>query len=492
MGVLIPRRLQQLLGVVALAIWFSAAASAATFNPVLTFGGDDGWRAPLEFLPGDATDTDNDSDGFYDFLNDNEVPNLANLERGIGYNPTTGNVLLLSRFGDPNVAKGLRILDGTSGVDQGFLDFTSDVVTGGTFTRNMIAVADDGAIYMANLTTNATSSPFKIYRWENESAAAPTLVYSGSPLADARMGDTFDVIGSGVDTRIVAGYGATSATGDNSFAIFDTADGVNFSATHVNIAGMPPSDGDFRLGITFKDEDTVYGTQGPFVREVDVSGGTGTLVNSFITDGSSLRPMDFAIVDGRPLLAIQEASPATDPIARARIFVYDLSLGLADEELAGRKIAEASALPAGEIQQQNINGTGQVRFGEINGLSAIIYGLSTNNGIQAFELTLDPQSADNADFDGSNRVDGGDFLTWQQNFEISDGAALQTDGDANGDGNVNGVDLGVWGSQYGSNPNGAATLRAIPEPTCALLSMIAAAALIGRRGACRFRTLLQH
>lgn len=460
----------------------AAIASSATFDPLTTFGGGDGWRAPGELLPGDSETADgNDAfNGFYDFLEDNF--NRPNLERGIGYNPTTGNVLLLSRFGDPNTVKGLRILDGTTGVDQGFLDFTTDIVTGGTFNRNMIGVADDGAIYMANLTTDASSSPFKIYRWENESAASPTLAYSGTPLAGARLGDTFDVIGSGADTRLVAGYSSNpNVAGNNSFAVFDTADGENFTATHIDIPGTPPDAGDFRLGITFRDEDTVLGTQGPFIREVDINGSTGTLVNSFITDGSTLRPMDFAVVDGRPILAVQEASAAQDAIARARLFIYDLSLGLGDDELADRKIAEASALPAGAIQQQNINGTGQVRFGAIDGRTAIIYGLSTNNGIQAFELTLDPLSAGNADFDGDDLVAGDDFLTWQRGFGIDDGTATLADGDADGDGNVTAADLGLWQNQYGTNPNVAASLVAIPEPAAGLLALAAGAILFTRR-----------
>lgn len=447
----------------------ATSASAATLNPLATFGGvNPGWRAPAELLPGDVASADTNSDGFYDFLWDvADGIGTPNLERGIAYNPTTNNLLLLSRFGSPDTVKGLRILDGTTGVDKGFVDFNNTNVTGGAFTRNMVGVADDGAIYMANLTTDASASPFKIYRWDNEATASPTLVYSGAPLAGARLGDTFDVIGSGTNTRLVAGYAnSPSVAGNNSFAIFDTTDGINFTATHVNVASTPPDAGDFRLGITFQDEDTVIGKQGEFARVVDVSGSTGTLVDSFDSDGSTLRPMDFAIIDGRPILAIMEASAAQDPIARARIFIYDMtdtSLPLAE-----RKIAEASALPTGVIQNPNINGTGQVRFGPISGRTAIIYGLSTNNGIQAFELTIDPATVDDADFDGDGDVDGKDFLTWQRNFGLMGGATLM-DGDANNDQNVDGLDLGIWQSQYGTPL--VAAVAAVPEPATAWLAV---------------------
>ncbi|TWU23662.1 hypothetical protein Pla144_38370 [Bythopirellula polymerisocia] len=447
----------------------AASTSAATLNPLSTFGGaQPGWRAPAELLAGDVASADTNMDTFYDFLWDvNDGIGTPDLERGIAYNSTTNNLLLLSRFGSPDTVKGLRILDGTTGVDKGFVDFNNTNVTGGTFTRNMIAVADDGAIYMANLTTDATASPFKIYRWDNEAAASPTLAYSGTPLAGARLGDSFDVIGSGSNTRLIAGYGRNpNIPGNNSFAIFDTTDGTNFSAANVSVASTPPNAGNFSLGITFQDEDTVIGMGIDTPAIVDVSGSTGTLVDTFTTDGNVLRPMDFAIVDGRPILAIMEASAAQDSIARARMFVYDMSdLSL---PLAERKIAEASLLPTGMIQNPNINGTGQVRFGPIEGRTAIIYGLSTNNGIQAFELTIDPATVDDADFDGDGDVDGKDFLTWQRNSGLLGGATLM-DGDANNDQNVDGLDLEIWQTQYGTPL--VVAIAAVPEPATAWLAI---------------------
>ncbi len=78
----------------------------------------------------------------------------------------------------------------------------------------------------------------------------------------------------------------------------------------------------------------------------------------------------------------------------------------------------------------------------------------------------------NADFDGDNDIDGGDFLAWQAGFGTQNGTALLGDGDANGDGNVDGADLAVWQGQYGSIV--APTLvPEIPEPSALFLAMIA-------------------
>lgn len=89
----------------------------------------------------------------------------------------------------------------------------------------------------------------------------------------------------------------------------------------------------------------------------------------------------------------------------------------------------------------------------------------------------------NADFDGDNLVAGDDFVTWQRSYPINDGTALQVDGDANGDGNVNSADLALVQSQFGTNPNAAASIAAVPEPTAALLglTMVVCCGLARRR-----------
>src|SRR5678816_4845969 len=68
-------------------------------------------------------------------------------ERAVAYNPTNNHVYLVSRAGSLRVA----ILDGDTGSEIGFLPTAG--ISGGTFNLSMIAVAEDGAIYGANLVT---------------------------------------------------------------------------------------------------------------------------------------------------------------------------------------------------------------------------------------------------------------------------------------------------------------------------------------------------
>jgi hypothetical protein len=346
---------------------------------------------------------------------------------------------------------------------------------------------------MSNLSLNTATSPFKVYRWANE-ASAPTEAFNGQPgglLSGARLGDTFDVIGSGANTRFIAGYGSAPAVaGNNGVALFTTADGSNFTAASMTMAANPPlavpAAGEFRLGLTFADADTFMGksTVNP-VQVADISGTTATVTANFSTDGASLRAMDFAMVAGKPILAVIEATGATTgtPPPRARLFVYDMtdpSLPLAE-----RKIGEATALPlppntTDPHQFANTNGTGQVKFGAINNNVATIYAMSTNNGIEAFTLTLDLPPAENANFNGDAAVDGLDFLTWQENYGTEDIATLAT-GDANGDGDVNDADLAVWTDEFGTTGLASAAGTGVPEPATGALALVALAGLARQR-----------
>lgn len=463
-------------------VGLESAFAAVTLLPNVSFGGGDGWRAPFEVLAGDTANTSTGSS--YNYLG------TTDRERGFAYNPVTKNLIVASRSAAGN---GLRILNGETGVDLGALNqgtATPAIISGGSFVYNMVGVADDGAIYLSNLAANSNANNYKIYRWGSEGDAAPTVAFQGmgatSPYpGGSRIGDSFDVIGSGENTRLAAGYGSVS----NGFALFDTTDGTTFTATNVTLSPsatlVTPPVSEFRRGITFIDENTLIGktSDNPTVFNpatvVDVDGSTGTLVSQFTTDGGVLAPMDFAIVDGRPLVALVEASNGTKLPSQARLFVYDMSdLSL---PLADRKIAEATAL--GELPQNaNANAVGQVKFGAIDGKVATIYAMSANNGIQAFTLNLDAtvEPVTDADFNGDGAVDGADFLTWQTGFGLS-GQTDKSTGDADGDGNVNDADLAIWNTQFGTTTTPPAAVGAVPEPATLALAAMGLAGLAAWR-----------
>ena len=332
-------------------IFCAALSTSAIGNlvPLATFGGGDGWLAPGE--------------GGYAFLG------TANNERGLAFG--NNHLYLVSRSGGTNI----RILNALTGADEGALDVTG--ITGGTFAVNAAAVGGDGAIYVGNLTTQSTTSPFKVYRWASE-ASAPTVAYTGDAgLAGSRAGDSLAAIGSGSATRLAAGYSTTPAVaGNNGYAIVDPTAGT---ATAIAFTGTPPAAGDFRLGITFADASHVIGDQGSSLyRYTSFSGSTGTLIASPAIpdpDGATAdRLLAYAVINGTPVLAVQS-------IGDSHVSVYDVTDPSAPVYLASGN-ATSGGLTA------NGNGTGQLAWNYTGGNSAILYAMSSNQGIQAFTFVV--------------------------------------------------------------------------------------------------------
>jgi hypothetical protein len=106
-----------------------------------------------------------------------------------------------------------------------------------------------------------------------------------------------------------------------------------------------------------------------------------------------------------------------------------------------------------------------VRFGPIDGRTAIIYGMSTNNGIQAFELTIDPAEVVAGDFDGNGMVDGADFAFWEAAFGET----------------LDGTDFLTWQQNFAPAMAANATAASVPEPTSVVLTGLTLIGLATRR-----------
>lgn len=351
--------------------WIAAAAAillavepslAATLTALSTFAGD-GWRAPNEIVDGDSAGTSTGSN--YNYLG------TGNLERGLAYNSTTGNLVLVSRSAAGN---GIRLLSGVTGADIGAINQGSGVITGGTFAINMAAVAEDGAIFVGNLQTSAATAAYKVYRWGAETDASPTTFFgntvsgfTGTP----RLGDTLDVIGSGPNTTLVSGV-----SGAIGYAIINAS-----GATALTLGAAPPDAGDFRLGITFAGSASdIWGKQtgaDRLLRETTYAGTALSLNASSSLTAISEAPMDYAVVGGRPLLA-------TIDITSSLVRVYDVTT-------PASPLLIASATTTSGTLAANGNGVGQVKFGSIGANSATLYAMSTNQGIQALTLTGVPE-----------------------------------------------------------------------------------------------------
>jgi len=242
-------------------------------------------------------------------------------ERGVAYSPENNHAYIVSRAGTLRVA----ILNGDTGAEVGFLNVSG--IAQGTFILSTLAVAEDGAIYGANLTTSSSGSttPYKLYRWASE-GSAPVNIYSGNPSAPntaIRWGDcALDVRGSGINTEIIAG-----ANGLGMAAIFKPTDAslATFTSTRIDVSGIGVSD--LTRGIAWGPTNTFYGkNNGTPIRfcTYNLAAGTGTVLASYPAPGipTGVAPIDVDPV--RNLLAAVESANALSP---HNLLVYDLSSG---------------------------------------------------------------------------------------------------------------------------------------------------------------------
>ena len=325
---------------VAAVLLSAAPLFGASLSALASFGGGDGWLSPAEatYLQGGP------------------------LQRGLTYNQATNRLYLVDRNGGNFV----RVLDGDTGALVSSLDMTG--VTGGTFAVNMIDVADDGAIYVGNLSTSAAAN-FKVYRWANESAA-PTVAFDG--LANrVRVGDTLAVTGSGANTKIVAAGGSTAG---EAYALFSTADGLSFTVSNPVATGA--ANGAFRLGIDFAAGGTVLGKQ-PTSSLTSVAQAGGT-VATFAMTANGEAPIAFDQV-GNWLASVDVNSNTV------RLYDgSDLSLLSTTGLLDSRSNTTGTPVANG-------NGVGDLKFGRTGG-QVRLYALNAGNGIQAFTVIPEPAS----------------------------------------------------------------------------------------------------
>ncbi len=299
----------------------------------------------------------------------------GNTERGIGYNPATGNLIVASRQGGVTPV----IIDAASGDSVGILDNTG--ISGGVFAFNQIRATPDGQIFTANLAINSVT---KIYRWADESSA-PVEIFSDS--LGQRLGDSFGVVG---DTTNVTLY--LSGSGADKIVPFSwNGDSLAIKAD------IPVASGEARGGFSsraIQDSILITGT-GTAPRYMNVNDGTlGSQLSSddiASSDLNSVMVNDQIIYKGRHLVAVGPA------FTNGTFYLLDVTDGV---ELV-RQIG-----PIGE--NSNGNNTGGVLFDEANGR---LYLMDTNNAIHAYNL---------ADFFDKQVISGGIF-SFNQIRATSDG-----------------------------------------------------------------------
>lgn len=365
----------------------SAAIAQPTLVPKATFGVN-GWRAPGVVVAGDSAGSQ--PAGVYLALTA-----TGDNERGLAYNPATNDLILTTRNGAINATGSpFRVLDTTTGRDKGELAFGSGVITGGTFPFLQVAASDDGQIFISNLTADTRTSAYKVYKWSSQTASGPTVHFSGTQAFGTgttapRLGDSLDAFGSGANVTLATGYrnlnglftltGSSSPTGQ----VYTNSTTPTPPPGALGMTGTGPATGasgsNFRLGLTFgATASDILGkvTSQPLYNAA--LSGSGLSATSTALTSAGEGQLDFAVIGGVPYLAALDVN-------NSRVYVYNISNPAAPVSLFPFGLAAQTGIVNG-----NGNASGAIKFGAVDNinLTADIYTLNTNNGIQAFTFTV--------------------------------------------------------------------------------------------------------
>ena len=290
----------------------------------------------------------------------------ASTERGLAYGFINNNhrLYVVSR---PNVL----ILDAQTGDVVGNLNISG--VTGGTFTLNDVEVTDDGKIIAANLTTNAQTSSFRVYKWDDESSSPQLIIeYSGGAY---RLGDKITVVGSWSDNSAVIYAGVANSNRILKWTMNNNA----FNQTPQEIILSDVSN---------------YGTN-PSVAPI----GKGN--SNFFVNATSILPKYYSptgsILGTCPSGVVATQSNAIRYFEKfGKKFLVTYQYGAFNENarilditngIANARIYETT--PTLGDNANNIGLSGDVAVRYYGRGVFIIYVLATNNGIGAYQITID-------------------------------------------------------------------------------------------------------
>ncbi len=255
---------------------------------------------------------------------------------------------------------------------------------------------------------------------------------------DGNLGGTSVVNGWALDNG-VGGSGSETAVYETQTNLGGPG-GTAFTFTLTQNFGLSITMGKFRLSVTTDD-------RGAFA---DGLGTGGDVTANWRILGPST-----VMATGGATLTIKHDGSVLASGASPAVTVYTVTAATAVTNITGIRIEalEDSTLPA----------LGPGRAG--------------NGNLVLQEFTVDAvglPDPPNADFDENDLVDGADLARWRANFGTG---ATHLEGNANAylNSKVDGGDFLIWQQQVGSPPPAAAPLAVIPEPTA--LSLFAAAGL---------------
>ncbi|BDQ03192.1 DUF4623 domain-containing protein [Ignavibacterium sp.] len=290
----------------------------------------------------------------------------SSTERGMGYGVVNGNhrLYIVSRNG----GNFIYVYNALNGDSVGTLSTAG--ISGGAFPINDAGVSDDGLIFVCNLTTGASTSPFKVYKYTTE-ADSPVVAINYTAASAVRLGDKFTVTGSASDNSLT--IWAASGNSSEVYKFTTTDNGNTFNAEIINISstGSSPSVGPI-------DSAFYYNANGTNPIKFDANGTSlGTIPGSVVATGSN------AIRFLGNILSDEYVATFAYGTGNQNARIVRVPFGIpANAELYG------VTPPLGS--NSNGNGTGDVEIRKVSELKYQVFVLATNNGFGAYEINIAP------------------------------------------------------------------------------------------------------
>ncbi|MCZ7609084.1 MAG: T9SS type A sorting domain-containing protein [Ignavibacterium sp.] len=296
--------------------------------------------------------------------------NTGSLTRGISFGTVGGNNYFFVVTRNASLGgKQIIYYDALTGDSLGQLDNTG--ITGGVAVVNDVEVSSDGKIFVSNMTTNASSDAFKVYKYDSLSAA-PVVVISYNTAAE-RLGDKFTVEGSTADNSIII-WAADAVANSGVVHKFTTTDnGVSFTPTTVDI-GSPATASSAAVG-PLSDGSFYWNSHGTAASKYD---NTGTLIGSIPTTvlgtgGSAIRYFG-SFLNNEYIVA----NALGTGIENAKIIKVPGGVPASAELFAQTPM----------LGPNSAGGLGDVSIQKINNYTFNVFVLSTNNGFGAYQVDL--------------------------------------------------------------------------------------------------------
>ncbi len=334
--------------------------------------------------------------------NGNNVVSLA-------YNPATNKLLVSNRNNN------VYILNDTTGVVEGTLSVAG--MGGEAYKFNKIRVDANGVIYGISLATGASTS-VKIYRWAHQDSIPKECA---SFTSTERVGDSFGLSGTGVNTVLYASGGATVA---NAFSIYilNTADGKNFTSESKVTMTSSPTVGQQWANRTVEpvgtgvNSDIWINSSGFNARRISISAPV-----SGVRTATSEKAISDGLGAGQASIGYGGMRYISGAVNKFLVFAGGnntesgtvmRALNVKDE--AAITTHGTETLTATYVA--NANGTGDVSYKDNADGSFTIFYLSTNNGIGATRSATAVLPVKLVEFSGSSKK-GQVVLNWETSSE---------------------------------------------------------------------------